>query len=109
MSSSGSFIPKARNYFKYIADHKDVTKLTVMLTSAISSTKADTNQCMEVFDDYMFLWKNDREETIQVMSSIRKNDPDSYPLWMFVSLNILLHCLAIHISCIAASDIFFCF
>ena len=59
-----SFIPK--NYYKYIADHKDVTKLTVMLTSAISSTKGDTNQCLEIFDQYMFLWKSERDEVIQV-------------------------------------------
>eukprot|EP00111_Clytia_hemisphaerica_P005698 TCONS_00016530-protein len=62
---TGSFIPKTKNYYKYIADHKDVTKLTVMLTSAISATKVDTNKCLEIFDQFMFLWKSDRDEVIQ--------------------------------------------
>ena len=47
-----------------MADHKDITKLTVMLTSAISSTKAVTAQCFD------FLWKGDREEAIQVISVV---------------------------------------
>ena len=53
-----------------MADHKDITKLTVMLTSAISSTKAVTAQCLELFNDFDFLWKGDREEAIQVISVV---------------------------------------
>ena len=38
-----------------------------MLSSAISSTKADTNQCIDYFNKFDFLWKADREATIQVV------------------------------------------
>ena len=61
-----SFIPRARNYYKYIADHKDVTKLTMMLSSAISSTKADASACIDNFNEYEFLWKEERDEAIKV-------------------------------------------
>ncbi|XP_047128116.1 dynein axonemal heavy chain 8 isoform X1 [Hydra vulgaris] len=65
VKDSESAIPKSKNFYKYITDHKDVNKLLVMLSSAISSTKADTNQCIDYFNKFDFLWKADREGTIK--------------------------------------------
>merc|ERR1719402_1299431 len=36
-----------------------------MLSSAISSTKADVSTCLQMFNEYMFLWQSDRDEVIK--------------------------------------------
>lgn len=63
--TSEALMPKAKNYYRYIAEHKDVTKLTVMLSSAVSSLKADSVRCLDYFSEYSFLWKSDKEEVVQ--------------------------------------------
>ena len=61
---------RQKNYYKYIAEHKDITKLTMMLSSAVNSTKGEVKECVDQFEKYMFLWKDDREETIKVLTRI---------------------------------------
>ena len=62
---SDSIIPKAKNYYRYVAEHKDVTKLTVMLSSSISSLKADSTECLDYFNEYSFIWTKDKEEVVK--------------------------------------------
>ena len=70
MCPSDSATQKQRNYYKYIVEHKDITKVTMMLSSAVSSTKSEVSQYLEVFAKYMFLWKDDREEKLKVDRAI---------------------------------------
>ena len=69
--SSEDEIPavKLRNYYKSISEHKDVTKLLMVLTSAISSTKAEVISCLERFNEYQFVWEEDKEKTVAVSNS----------------------------------------
>ena len=57
---------KHKNYYKYIAEHKDIMKITIMLNTAISSTRSEISRCFDIFAKYTFLWKDDREEKIKV-------------------------------------------
>ena len=42
------------------------TKITMMLSSAVSSTKGEVVNYLDAFAKYMFLWKEDRELKIKV-------------------------------------------
>eukprot|EP00112_Aurelia_sp_Birch-Aquarium-sp1_P005844 Seg1660.5 transcript_id=Seg1660.5/GoldUCD/mRNA.D3Y31 product="Dynein heavy chain 8 axonemal" protein_id=Seg1660.5/GoldUCD/D3Y31 len=57
---------KQKNYYKYIAEHKDTTKITMMVSSAISTTKIDAAKNLNEFSKFMFLWKEDRDSQIQL-------------------------------------------
>ena len=59
---------KLKNYYKSIFEHKDVTKLLIVLTSAITSTKAEVVSYLEQFMEYQFVWEEDKEKTVAVSS-----------------------------------------
>ena len=54
-----------KNYFKSIADHKDIAKIVMMLSSAVNSFRADIGKALETYSCYHFLWDNDRDEEIK--------------------------------------------
>ena len=60
---------KQKSYYKVVAEHKETTKITMMLSSSVSSTKSEVSQYIDVFSKYMFLWKDDREEKLKVSLS----------------------------------------
>ena len=60
---------KQKNYYRYIAEHKDTTKITMMVSSAISTTKIDVAKNLNEFSKFMFLWKEDRDSQIQVSAN----------------------------------------
>ena len=55
-----------KNYFKSIADHKDINKIVMMLSSAVNSFRQDINKALEKYSMYHFLWEQDRNETVKV-------------------------------------------
>ncbi len=55
-----------KNHYKSIADHKDVAKIVMMLTSAVNSFRADMANALQQFSGYHFLWEEDREKAVQV-------------------------------------------
>ena len=57
---------EVNNYYKSIADHKDVTKIVMMLSSAVNSFRADINNSPEQYSDYHFLWEHDRDKVVLV-------------------------------------------
>ncbi|EDO32004.1 predicted protein [Nematostella vectensis] len=57
---------KLKNYYKAISEHKDVTKLLMILTSSISSTKAEVMGCLDQFSQYHFVWEGDKESVVKV-------------------------------------------
>ena len=55
-----------KNYYKSIADNKDVAKYVMMMSSALSTLKADVMEALQRYSDYSFLWEKDREEAVTV-------------------------------------------
>jgi len=53
---------RMRNYFKAVSEHKDVTKLTMMLTSSVSSFKDQINRALNAYTGFNFLWETDRDQ-----------------------------------------------
>ena len=61
----GSVIEPKKNYYKNIAENKDIAKQVSMLSTAIMSTKKDITTALEAFYCYEILWQKDREEAIK--------------------------------------------
>jgi dynein heavy chain len=54
-----------------VANNKDVLKVTLMLSSMVNSMRKDVENHREQFTKYDFLWKDDKNETIQAF--LQKN------------------------------------
>ena len=61
-------IPASRlkNYYKSVSEHKDITKLLMVLTSVISSTKAEVMTCLDSFTQFHAVWDEDKEKAVAV-------------------------------------------
>lgn len=57
---------KLKNYYKSVSEHKDVTKLLMVLTSAISSTKAEVVTCLDSFSQFRSVWDEDKQKVVAV-------------------------------------------
>ena len=55
-----------KDYYKIIADHKDVNKTVMMLSSSIKGFQAAVNLRLQQETTYNFLWEQDREEVVKV-------------------------------------------
>ena len=55
-----------KNYFKSIAEHKDILKLQMMLSNAISHTRPKIHDALKMFSHFQFLWEEDRNEVVKV-------------------------------------------
>nr|XP_032816356.1 dynein heavy chain 5, axonemal isoform X1 [Petromyzon marinus] len=55
---------KARNYYKLVAENKEIVKLVSVLGTAITSTKKDVQTALERFSCYHHIWQRGREEVI---------------------------------------------
>lgn len=53
---------KMRNYFRSVSEHKDVTKLVMMLTSSVNSFREQITLALKDYDTFSSLWERDREE-----------------------------------------------
>ena len=59
-----------RNYYKSIADHKDVSKLVMMLGSSCNSLRTAIGTALQQYGNYHFLWEEDRDQAVQVSRSL---------------------------------------
>ena len=55
-----------KNYYKSIVDHKDVSKVVMMLGSAVNSFREVITNAMEHYSKYSFLWEKDKDEVVRV-------------------------------------------
>ena len=55
-----------KNYYKSIADHKDVTKIVLMLSSAVNSFRQEITDSLNAYVSFKFLWEEDRDQTVAV-------------------------------------------
>ncbi|XP_006824996.1 dynein axonemal heavy chain 8-like, partial [Saccoglossus kowalevskii] len=56
---------KLNNYYKSIADHKDINKLVMMLSSAMNSIRQEAGEALKQYNEYKFLWEEDRDQTVK--------------------------------------------
>ena len=57
-------VPK--NYYKLIADNKDISRGLMMLNSCVASLKASITRELAEFNTYSFLWLDDRDQVVEV-------------------------------------------
>lgn len=57
-----------KNYYKSVAENKDVSKYVMMMSSAVSSLKSDIFEALQRYSDYAFLWEKDRQEAVSVIT-----------------------------------------
>ena len=55
-----------KNYYKSIAENKDVSKYIMMMSSSISTLKPEIVEALQRYSDYAFLWEKDRQEAVRV-------------------------------------------
>lgn len=61
---SMAIFPQRANYFKNVAENKEIAKLVSFLSTAINSQKKDVTTALQFFTKYEPIWKEDREEEI---------------------------------------------
>lgn len=61
---SMAIFPQRANYFKNVAENKEIAKLVSFLSTAINSQKKDVTTSLEFFNKYEPIWKEDRETEI---------------------------------------------
>lgn len=66
LGTSVKFQVQVKNYYKSIAENKDVSKYAMMMSSATSTLKGDILEALQCYSDYSFLWEQDREEAVMV-------------------------------------------
>lgn len=68
---SGSFeeiIParKLKNFYPGVAEHKDISKLVLLLSSSVNSLRKVAHEALQDFQKYKTLWTEDRDVKVKV-------------------------------------------
>ena len=61
---------KLKNYCKSVAEHKDVTKLLMVLASVMTSSKAEV-MCLDPFTTFRSVWDEDKGKAVAVSVCFR--------------------------------------
>ncbi|CAH1269411.1 DNAH5 [Branchiostoma lanceolatum] len=64
-SDSYSVVTQINNYYKGVAENKEVTRLAGILSTCINSTKKEVTTALEQFGKYHHIWKVERDEALQ--------------------------------------------
>ena len=62
---SMTILPQKLNYFRNVAENKEIAKMVSFLSTAINSQKKEITTSLQVFDRYQPIWKEDREEALK--------------------------------------------
>lgn len=57
-------LAELKNFFHSVSQHKEVAKLTSLLSTTFSSAKILVDQALEYFKDYQHLWMEEKEESM---------------------------------------------
>ena len=57
---------RLKNFYKSIAEHKDVAKIAMMLSSAVNSFRQEITTALGSYGSYHFLWEQNKEEICKV-------------------------------------------
>ncbi|KAL7987444.1 hypothetical protein Chor_006363 [Crotalus horridus] len=58
-------VRKLRNFYPGVAEHKDISKLVVLLSSAVNSVRKAASEALQDFQKYKALWTEDRDAKVQ--------------------------------------------
>lgn len=61
---------KLRNFYPGVAEHKDISKLVVLLSSAVNSVRKAASEALQDFQKYKALWTEDRDAKVQVIPTL---------------------------------------
>ncbi|TFK09311.1 guanine nucleotide-binding protein G(I)/G(S)/G(O) subunit gamma-4 [Platysternon megacephalum] len=56
---------KLRNFYPGVAEHKDISKLVVLLSSSVNSVRKAASEALQDFQQYKVLWTEDRDAKVQ--------------------------------------------
>ncbi|XP_028985303.1 dynein axonemal heavy chain 5 isoform X3 [Betta splendens] len=56
---------QARNYYKSVAENKEIVKLVSVLSTSISSTRKEVTMALARFSQYHHIWRKDRDDTMR--------------------------------------------
>ncbi|XP_010219892.1 PREDICTED: dynein heavy chain 8, axonemal [Tinamus guttatus] len=56
---------KLRNFYPGVAEHKDISKLVVLLSSSVNSIRDVASEALQDFQKYKVLWTEDRDAKVQ--------------------------------------------
>uniref|UniRef100_A0A8C8RGD8 Dynein axonemal heavy chain 8 n=1 Tax=Pelusios castaneus TaxID=367368 RepID=A0A8C8RGD8_9SAUR len=56
---------KLRNFYPGVAEHKDISKLVVLLSSSVNSVRKAASEALQDFQKYKVLWTEDRDAKVQ--------------------------------------------
>lgn len=59
-------VRKLRNFYSGVAEHEDISKLVVLLSSSVNSIREVASEVLQGFQKYKVLWTEDRDAKIQV-------------------------------------------
>ncbi|XP_069744234.1 dynein axonemal heavy chain 8-like [Narcine bancroftii] len=68
---------KPKNFYHNVAEHKDVTKLVVMLSTSAATMKNTITNVQEKFQKFSVLWLQDRDTTVKTFMD---SNPSLYEL-----------------------------
>jgi len=57
---------KLRNFYSGVAEHEDISKLVLLLSSLVNSIREAASEVLQDFQKYEVLWTEDRDAKIQV-------------------------------------------
>uniref|UniRef100_H2ZXC8 AAA+ ATPase domain-containing protein n=1 Tax=Latimeria chalumnae TaxID=7897 RepID=H2ZXC8_LATCH len=60
-----SYPRKLKTFYQSVAEHKDVSKLVVLLSSAVNSFRKPTSDALQEFQRYKVLWADDRDTKVK--------------------------------------------
>ncbi|XP_074845897.1 dynein axonemal heavy chain 8 [Carettochelys insculpta] len=58
-------VRKQRNFYPGVAEHKDISKLVVLLSSSVNSVRKAASEALQDFQKYKVLWTEDRDAKVQ--------------------------------------------
>ncbi|XP_044299056.1 dynein axonemal heavy chain 8 isoform X1 [Varanus komodoensis] len=58
-------VRKLRNFYPGVAEHKDISKLVVLLSSSVNSVRTAASEALQDFQKYKALWTEDRDAKVQ--------------------------------------------
>lgn len=59
-------VRKLRNFYSGVAEHEDISKLVVFLSSSVNYIREVASEVLQDFQKYKVLWTEDRDAKIQV-------------------------------------------
>ncbi|EMP24496.1 Dynein heavy chain 8, axonemal [Chelonia mydas] len=59
-------VRKLKNFYPGVAEHKDISKLVVLLSSSVNSVRKAASEALQDFQKYKVLWTEDRDAKVQV-------------------------------------------